>query len=74
MQWIVKIAEEAEVMTMRGTAFFVLGLISRSRHGLEMLVEAGWVAAVDEEGHSMGSCIPLNLSKLYSVSRAYPFY
>ena len=30
VQDIVKIAEGADVITMRGTAFFVLGLISRS--------------------------------------------
>ncbi|PGG99617.1 hypothetical protein AJ79_08477 [Helicocarpus griseus UAMH5409] len=69
---IVKIAENAGVMTMRGTAFFVLGLISRSRHGMEMLIEAGWDAAVDPKGQSLGSCIPRNLSKLYSVS--FPRY
>ncbi|KMQ48858.1 hypothetical protein A7C99_5705 [Trichophyton rubrum] len=64
---IVEIAETAAVMTMRGTAFFVLGLVSRSQHGLEMLIEAGWDAAVDQRGRSLGSCMPLNLSKLYSV-------
>ncbi|DAA78559.1 TPA_exp: Uncharacterized protein A8136_4535 [Trichophyton benhamiae CBS 112371] len=64
---IVEIAENAAVMTMRGTAFFVLGLVSRSQHGLEMLIEAGWDAAVDQRGRSLGSCMPLNLSKLYSV-------
>ncbi|KAK2813674.1 hypothetical protein FQN50_000072 [Emmonsiellopsis sp. PD_5] len=68
VEWIVKIAENAGVMTMRGTAFFVLGLISRSQHGLEMLVEAGWDAAVDQKGHSLGSCMPNDLGKLYSVS------
>ncbi|KGY15468.1 hypothetical protein PABG_11453 [Paracoccidioides brasiliensis Pb03] len=69
---VVRIAENAGVMTMRGTAFFVLGLISRSRHGMEMLIEAGWDAAVDCKGHSLGSCIPVDLSKLYSVS--FPEY
>ncbi|KAJ9270324.1 hypothetical protein DTO212C5_3567 [Paecilomyces variotii] len=65
---IVKIAEEAEVLTMRGTAFFVLGLISRSRHGLEMLIENGWDSAVDQKGDSLGQCLPMDLSKLYTIS------
>lgn len=65
---IVEIAENAGVMTMRGTAFFVLGLISRSKHGLEMLMEAGWDAAVDQSGRSLGSCMPMDLNKLYPVS------
>ncbi|KAI5300055.1 hypothetical protein KEM55_000272 [Ascosphaera atra] len=69
---IVEIAENAGVMTMRGTAFFVLGLISRSKHGMEMLTEAGWDAAVDQTGRSLGSCMPIDLTKLYSIS--YPKY
>ncbi|KAJ8123591.1 hypothetical protein ONZ43_g500 [Nemania bipapillata] len=36
---IVEIAESHLVMSLRGTAFFVLGLISRSVHGLEILSE-----------------------------------
>lgn len=65
---IVAIAEGAEVMSLRGTAFFVLGLISRSQHGNEMLVELGWQSAVDEHGRSLGLCLPQQLSKLCSVS------
>lgn len=68
VQRIVQIAEDAAVLTMRGTAFFVLGLISRSLHGLEMLIECGWDAAVDSKGHSLGSCMPSDLRKIYSVS------
>lgn len=64
---IVEIAENAEVITMRGTAFFVLGLISRSQHGLEMLLEAGWDAAIDQRGDSLGLCLPRDLKKLYTV-------
>ncbi|KAL2012693.1 hypothetical protein VTN00DRAFT_218 [Thermoascus crustaceus] len=72
VQDIVKIAESAEVITMRGTAFFVLGLISRSQHGLRMLAEVGWEAAIDQKGDSLGLCMPKDLRKLYSVS--FPTY
>ena len=65
---IVAIAEGAEVMSLRGTAFFVLGLISRSKHGNEMLLELGWKSAVDDHGRSLGLCLPEQLSKLCSVS------
>jgi rapamycin-insensitive companion of mTOR len=64
---IVRIAEGAEVMSLRGTAFFVLGLISRSEHGNEMLLEFGWQSAVDEHGRSLGLCLPEKLSRLCSV-------
>lgn len=68
VQHIVKIAEKHEVMSMRGTAFFVIGLISRSVHGLEILSEHGWDANTNSLGMSTGSCVPNNLSKFLSLS------
>ena len=68
VQLIVKIAEKSQVMTLRGTAFFVLGLISQSLHGLEILDEFGWDGATTHMGRSLGLCIPLNLKNLFSVS------
>ena len=64
---IVKIATSSEVMTIRGTAFFVLGLISRSLHGMEILTEHGWNAATDHLGRSLGYCLPPDLKTLLSV-------
>ena len=69
--WIVKIATSSEVMTMRGTAFFVLGLMSRSLHGMEILTEHGWTAATDHLGRSLGYCLPPDLDDLLSVSLSY---
>ncbi|EKD14855.1 uncharacterized protein L3040_003928 [Drepanopeziza brunnea f. sp. 'multigermtubi'] len=63
---IVKIAESHEIMSLRGTAFFVLGLISRSVHGLEILSEHGWDSNTTSMGLSLGLCIPNDLSKLFS--------
>ncbi|KAG9239381.1 Rapamycin-insensitive companion of mTOR, N-term-domain-containing protein [Amylocarpus encephaloides] len=63
---IVKIAEEHEVMSMRGTAFFVLGLISRSVHGLEIMSEFGWDSNTTTMGASLGLCIPQDLKKFFS--------
>jgi rapamycin-insensitive companion of mTOR len=65
---IVNIAEHAEVISMRGTACFVLGLLSRSTHGYEMLREHGWDTAVNSHGHSLGLCMPNDLDRLCSVS------
>ncbi|CAM1510003.1 Fc.00g003380.m01.CDS01 [Cosmosporella sp. VM-42] len=67
VQQIIKIAESHEVMSLRGTAFFVLGLISRSTHGLEILSEHGWDANTTPMGNSLGFCIPTKLSKLFSL-------
>lgn len=68
VEHIVKIAEQHEVMNMRGTAFFVIGLISRSVHGLEILSELGWDANTNSLGVSTGFCIPNNLSKFLSLT------
>ena len=64
---IVAIAQGHEVMSLRGTAFFVLGLISRSTHGLEILSEYGWDSNTNALGTSLGFCIPTDLSKLFSL-------
>ncbi|KAJ2977837.1 hypothetical protein NUW58_g7684 [Xylaria curta] len=63
---IVEIAQTHNVMSLRGTAFFVLGLISRSVHGLEILSEHGWQSNTTLLGRSFGLCIPNDLSKFLS--------
>lgn len=64
---IIRIAEGAEVISMRGTAFFALGLISRSTHGFEMLLENDWDSAVDNRGRSLGLCMPTDLGRLCAM-------
>ncbi|KAJ5485179.1 hypothetical protein N7539_005167 [Penicillium diatomitis] len=68
VQRIVSIAQEAGVLTMRGTAFFVLGLISRSKHGLKVLRHLGWDSAVDQNGESLGFCLPADFRQLFLIS------
>ena len=77
VRWIVKIAEESEVLTLRGTAFFVLGLISRTIHGQEILTEHGWDGAINENGLSVGYSMPLDFRKLFLVGafcHVFPHY
>ena len=69
IKWILQIVEKSTVMTMRGTAFFVLGLISRNAHGMEMLAERGWDVATDQSGQSLGYVFPPALKTLFSVSQ-----
>ncbi|KAL8897698.1 MAG: hypothetical protein Q9207_007082 [Kuettlingeria erythrocarpa] len=64
---IVKIAEHSQVTTLRGTAYFVLGLISRSLHGMEIVAEHGWDAATDHRGRSIGYCLPKRLEGFFSL-------
>ncbi|PNS13764.1 hypothetical protein CAC42_3257 [Sphaceloma murrayae] len=64
---IIEIAEKSEVMTVRGTAFFVLGLISRSVHGQEILAQHGWDGPVDVVGRSLGYCLPIEVGKVFNI-------
>ncbi len=70
---IVQIATSSEVMTIRGTAFFVLGLISRSLHGMEILTEHNWTAATDHLGRSLGYCLPPYLQDLFLMESQNAF-
>lgn len=65
---IVRIAECHQVMGMRGSAFFVIGLISRSVHGLEILSEHGWDSNTTMMGESLGLCIPTRLTKFLNLT------
>ena len=66
--WIIKIVESSGCMTMRGTAFFVLGLISRSLHGAEILSGYGWDVATNHMGQSLGYCLPPSLGTIFAMS------
>lgn len=61
---IVRIAEGADVMSIRGTACFALGLISRTSHGFAMLTECGWETSLDPNGKSLGLCLPRDPGRL----------
>ena len=68
VELIVGIAERSEILSLRGTAFFVLGMISRSIHGQELLAERGWDVALDGEAFSRGICLPRDFSKLFGIN------
>lgn len=64
---VVRIAQGAAVMSVRGTACFALGLCSRTLHGVQMLSENGWDTTVDSRGRSLGLCVPRDLDVLCMV-------
>jgi rapamycin-insensitive companion of mTOR len=67
VKYIVQIAEESQVMSLRGTAFFVLGLLSRSLHGQEILIEHGWDGTTNMMGESLGYVLPLDFDRLFAL-------
>ncbi|KAK4570442.1 hypothetical protein LTR86_002522 [Recurvomyces mirabilis] len=70
VKYIVEIAQTSQVMTLRGTAFFVLGLISRSLHGQEILAESGWDGTTNVMGESLGYVLPVDFNNLFALRAA----
>ncbi|KAK6346439.1 hypothetical protein TWF730_010761 [Orbilia blumenaviensis] len=64
---IISIAETSKVLSLKGTAFFVIGMISRTSSGLELLDAFGWDAKVTDMGEFLGYCLPKKLNSLLSL-------
>lgn len=64
---IVEIAESSQVLSVRGTCFFVLGLISSTNSGAEALGDYGWQSVCTPLGVPMGLCIPVDINRLVSI-------
>ncbi|KAJ3411340.1 hypothetical protein HDV05_002361 [Chytridiales sp. JEL 0842] len=65
---ILKIAEMTKILSLKGTCFYVLGLMSRNSWGADILESLGWESVVDRRGSFHGLCVPLNLDSFLSVA------
>jgi len=70
---IVEIAEQSPVASVRGTCFFVLGLIASTIQGAEILEDFGWEATMSPVGTPTGIAVPTDLSKFISLPPWKPF-
>ncbi|KAI5479428.1 cytosolic regulator Pianissimo [Pseudohyphozyma bogoriensis] len=61
VQSIVEIAEDSPVYSLRGTAYFVLGLIASTLEGAELLDELDWDSVCTPIGGPTGICVPRNI-------------
>ncbi|WWC72760.1 uncharacterized protein I206_106724 [Kwoniella pini CBS 10737] len=64
---IVEIAEQSPILTIRGTCFFVIGLISTSRMGAEIMEELGWISTRTPLGQTTGLCLPNDISRFVNI-------
>nr|KIR45878.1 sterility protein Ste20 [Cryptococcus bacillisporus CA1280] len=64
---IIDVAEQSPVLTIRGTCFFVIGLISSTRMGAEILEEFGWIATRTPLGDTTGLCLPNDVSRFVAI-------
>lgn len=64
---ILEIAEQSQVLSVRGTCFYVLGLISSTPQGAEILSDYGWEATLSPLGFPTGLCVPIELEKFLLI-------
>ncbi|CAO1619687.1 unnamed protein product [Parajaminaea phylloscopi] len=64
---IVDIAEHSPVLTIRGTCFYVIGMISATRQGAELLYDYGWQSLCTTFGLPIGICVPIDLDSFLHI-------
>lgn len=64
---IMDIAERSLVLSVRGTCFFVLGLISSTPQGAEILDDYHWEATLSPLGMPTGLCVPVDVDKFTDI-------
>jgi len=60
---ILEIAQNSPIPSVRGTCFFVLGLISSTSQGAEILDDYHWEATLSPLGLPTGLCIPADIER-----------
>ncbi|KAJ3124003.1 hypothetical protein HK098_001434 [Nowakowskiella sp. JEL0407] len=64
---IVDIAEKSKVLSIRGTCYYVLGMISRNTIGAEQLLKLGWESTDTIQGSVSRFCIPKDTNQFLSI-------
>ncbi|CCA73896.1 related to protein ste16 [Serendipita indica DSM 11827] len=64
---IIEIMETTPVLSIRGTCFFVIGLIASTEQGAEILSDYGWLATTSSLGQPTGICIPTDIEKFILI-------
>ncbi|KAJ3921151.1 Rapamycin-insensitive companion of mTOR, N-term-domain-containing protein [Lentinula edodes] len=64
---VLSIANKSLIPSVRGTCFFVLGLISTTSQGAEILDDYNWEATLTPMGMPTGLCIPVDVGEFLSL-------
>ncbi|KAG5651656.1 hypothetical protein H0H81_007936 [Sphagnurus paluster] len=64
---VLAIAEKSPVPSIRGTCFFVLGLISSTSQGAEILDDYSWEATLNPLGMPTGLCVPVDFESFITI-------
>ncbi|KAF5369485.1 hypothetical protein D9758_002757 [Tetrapyrgos nigripes] len=65
--FVLEIANQSPIPSLRGTCFFVLGLISSTSQGAEILDDYHWEATLTPMGMPTGLCIPVDVDRFISL-------
>ncbi|THV00832.1 hypothetical protein K435DRAFT_827891 [Dendrothele bispora CBS 962.96] len=65
--FILEIANQSLIPSLRGTCFFALGLISSTSQGAEILDDYQWEATLSPMGMPTGLCIPVEVDRFISL-------
>ncbi|KAL1745112.1 Rapamycin-insensitive companion of mTOR, N-term-domain-containing protein [Schizophyllum fasciatum] len=64
---VLDIAEQSPISSVRGTCFFVLGLISSTSQGAEILADYEWEATLSPLGLPTGLCMPQHVERFVTL-------
>ncbi|KAF8965157.1 hypothetical protein BGZ46_000655 [Entomortierella lignicola] len=69
IKYIVGMAERSKVLSLRGTCFYVLGLMCKTTQGVEILEDYGWQGILHRDRTPLGLCLPKDLDRFLDVPR-----
>ncbi|KAF9355130.1 hypothetical protein BGX26_006953 [Mortierella sp. AD094] len=69
IKYIVGMAERSKVLSLKGTCFYVLGLMCKTTQGIEILEDYGWQGILHRDRTPRGLCLPKDLDRFLDVPR-----
>ncbi|KAG0047318.1 hypothetical protein BGZ83_007616 [Gryganskiella cystojenkinii] len=69
IKYIVGIAERSKTLSLKGTCFYVLGLLCKTTQGMEILEDYGWQGILHLDKTPRGLCLPRDLSKFLELPK-----
>ncbi|KAK5821402.1 Rapamycin-insensitive companion of mTOR, N-term-domain-containing protein [Linnemannia elongata] len=69
IKYIVGMAERSKILSIKGTCFYVLGLLCKTTQGVEILEDYGWQGILHLDRTPRGLCLPKDLGRFLEVPR-----
>ncbi|KAK3811657.1 MAG: Rapamycin-insensitive companion of mTOR, N-term-domain-containing protein [Linnemannia gamsii] len=69
IKYIVGMAERSKVLSIKGTCFYVLGLLCKTTQGVEILEDYGWQGILHLDRTPRGLCLPKDLDRFLEIPR-----